>query len=169
MIRSRVGSITGLMCAAIFLTLLGEPAHAACTASSSGVAFGTYDYTNGNAATGTVTLSCTSSTVMSTVRVALSIGTTAGATIANRLMAQTAPVGADKLKYGLYQNSTNGPACAGGTNWGNTIATEPAAIASLTVAPGTPHSWTVFGCSPSAQDINVAGYTDTVTVTISWN
>ena len=169
MIRSRVGSNTGLMCAAVLLSLLAPPAEAACTASSSGVAFGTYDYTNGNAATGTVTLSCTTSTVMTTVRVALNKGTTAGATIANRLLAQTAPAGADKLSYGLYQNSTSGPSCAGGTNWGNTVATEPAAIASLTVAPATPHSWTVYGCSPSAQDVNVAGYTDTVTVTISWN
>ncbi len=168
MIRSRVGSSAGLVCAAVFLTLLAQPADAACTASSSGVAFGTYDYTNGNAATGTVTLSCTTSTSMFLVRVALSIGTTAGATISNRLMAQTAPVGADKLSYGLYQNSTGGPSCAGGTNWGNTSATEPAAIFSLTVAPGSPHSWTVFGCSPSAQDVNVASYTDTITVTITW-
>lgn len=164
----RLNSIASTLFATVFLAMLGQSAHAACTASSSGVAFGTYDYTNGNAATGTVTISCTTSTVMSTVRVALNKGTTGAATITNRLMAQTSPAGTDTLKYGLYQNSTSGPSCAGGTNWGNTTATEPAAIPSLTVAPGSPHSWTVYGCSPSAQDVNVANYTDTVTVTISW-
>lgn len=138
-----------------------------CTVSSTGASFGNYDYTNGNSTTGTITLNCTRS-LLTNVSVALSAGTFPGATINNRMMAQLAPAGSDHLSYGLYQNATSGPLCAGGVVWGNTPATEPAPIGFLIIGPGFPHSWTVYGCAPSGQDSSVASYGDTVTITITW-
>jgi len=139
-----------------------------CSVSSAGASFGNYDFTNGNTTSGTVTLSCTLA-ILSNVSVALSAGTAGGATINNRMMSQQLPAGADRLGYGLYQYSTTGPLCAGGFVWGNTPATEPAPIGTLLIFNGFPHSWTVYGCVPSGQDVTVATYGDTVTITIAWN
>jgi spore coat protein U-like protein len=144
-------------------------AHAqTCTVSSTGVNFGNYDYINGNGTTGTVTLSCTLA-LLTNVSLALSAGSAPGATTSNRMMSQTGPTGSDHLSYGLFQNATSGPSCAGGIVWGNTPATEPAPIGTLLIFNGRPQSWTINGCVPNSQDVTVSTYGDTVMATVSWN
>jgi spore coat protein U-like protein len=138
-----------------------------CSVSSTGANFGNYDYANGNSTTGTVTLNC-SLALLNNVTLALSAGVASGATTSNRMMSQQLPAGADRLNYGLFQNATVGPLCAGGIVWGNTAATEPAPIGTLLILPAFPHSWTVYACLPANQDVTVATYADTVTATVAW-
>lgn len=161
-------SVMRRLFAVAVLSLLASWACAqTCSVNSTGVNLGNYDYINGNSTTGTITLNC-SLALLRNVTVALSAGTGSGASINNRFMSQLAPAGSDRLRYSMYQNAVTGPSCAGGIVWGDTPATQPAALGVLLIAPGIPHSWTVYACAPSAQDLSVASYGDTVTITISW-
>jgi spore coat protein U-like protein len=161
--RWALGALGGSM-----LFLLATIASAqTCSVTSGGINFGNYDYTNGNGTSGTVTLNC-SLAVLQNVSLALSAGSASGATINNRMMQQTGPSGSDRLRYGLYQNATSGPSCAGGTVWGDTPATEPTPIGLILIFPGRPQNWTIYACAPSAQDVTVSSYGDTVIATVSW-
>jgi spore coat protein U-like protein len=131
-----------------------------CSVHAAAVAFGAYTpgggpITNAGSA---VTLNCTRNT---TYTVALNRGSTAGGTIAQRLMGN----GANKLEYNLYTTA------ALTTVWGNgtgTSVTQAGTGAGMSVA-ATPY--TLYAELPdNAANKNVppGAYTDTVTVTVTY-
>ncbi|MGC1303549.1 MAG: spore coat U domain-containing protein [Caulobacteraceae bacterium] len=126
----------------------------ACSVTANPLAFGSYDPTASTNLDATTTLSVLC-TVGTSFQVGLNPGTATGATVTSRQMTN----GANTLAYALYQDT------ARTTNWGNTPGTDtPAAI----TAPITATSLTVFGRVPSAQNVPAAGYSDTITVTVTY-
>src|ERR1700680_2226926 len=105
---------------------------AQCKVSASDLAFGTVDPLGGNVdQTTTVIVKCTKN---SPYTVGLSAGTTTGATINQRLMAN----GTDTMQYNLYTDS-------GRANiWGNS-AVAPLWVAGTGAGLGNPQSLTVSG------------------------
>lgn len=142
---------------------LSSPAKActlcSCTASTSGVSFGSYNpgSSSPNDASGTVTLSCTGVvSLLGTIDIAASPGTSGNATA--RQMAQ----GADRLNYNLYTDSNR--ASVWGTGSGGT-GTISATLNGLLVFS---QSVTVFGRLPAQQWVRTGAYSDSVIVTITY-
>ena len=130
---------------------------AQCNVSAANLAFGVVDPLGGNVDQfTTVTVKCTKN---SAYTVGLNAGATAGATIAQRLMAN----GADTMQYNLYTD-------AGRTTiWGNSAA-APAWVAGTGAGLGTAQVLNVYGRVPSGQtNLAVGSYTETaVTVTVTY-
>jgi spore coat protein U-like protein len=131
---------------------------ATCSATATTLAFGTY--TPGTGAltgNGTVTVKCTKN---SPYTVALNRGTTAGGTVAQRLMAS----GANTLQYNLFTSAAFTTVFGDGTGTSKTEAGTGAGIATAT-------AFTVFGQLPDNainQTAVPGSYSDTITVTISY-
>jgi spore coat protein U-like protein len=130
---------------------------AQCNVSAANLAFGVVDPLGGNVdQSTTVTVKCTKN---SAYTVGLNAGATAGATIAQRLMAN----GADTMQYNLYTD-------AGRTTvWGNSAA-APAWVSGTGAGLGTAQVLTVYGRVPTGQtNLAVGSYTETaVTVTVTY-
>jgi spore coat protein U-like protein len=128
-----------------------------CTVSAADLGFGTVDPLGGNVdQTTTVTVRCTKNTAYT---VGLNAGTTAGATLAQRLMAN----GGDTMNYNLYTD-------AGRTAvWGNSAA-APTWVAGTGAGMGTPQVLTVYGRVPSGQtNLAVGSFVETaITVTVTY-
>lgn len=128
-----------------------------CTVSALDLGFGAVDPLGGNVdQTTTVTVRCTKNTAYT---VGLNAGTTTGATLAQRLMAN----GADTMNYNLYTN-------AGRTTiWGDS-AIAPTWVSGTGAGLGTPQVLTVYGRVPSGQtDLAVGSYLETaITVTVTY-
>lgn len=130
---------------------------AQCNVSAANLAFGAVDPIGGNVdQTTTVTVKCTKN---SPYTVGLNAGTTTGATIAQRLMAN----GADTMQYNLYTDA------ARSTVWGNS-AVAPTWVSGTGAGLGTAQVLTVYGRVPSGQtNLAVGTYTETaVTVTVTY-
>src|ERR1700736_1938367 len=130
---------------------------AQCNVSAANLAFGVVDPLGGHVdQSTTVTVKCTKN---SAYTVGLNAGATAGATIAQRLMAN----GADTMQYNLYTDA------ARSTVWGNSAA-APAWVAGTGAGLGTAQVLTVYGRVPSGQtNLAVGSYTETaVTVTVTY-
>jgi spore coat protein U-like protein len=130
----------------------------ACTVSATALNFGNYTAGGGALnATSTVNVKCTNSTPFT---VALNGGTTAGGTVAQRLLAN----GSNTLQYNLYTASTDATVFGDGTG---TSATMPGTgVGLLTAVPVT-----VYGQLPdnTTNQTAVPGtYTDTITVTVTY-
>ena len=128
-----------------------------CTVGAVDLAFGAVDPLAGNVdQTTTVTVRCTKNTPYT---VGLSAGTTAGATLAQRLMAN----GADIMNYNLY---TDAPRT---TVWGNSAAT-PTWVSGTGAGLGTAQALTVYGRVPSGQtNLAVGSFVETaITVTVTY-
>jgi len=129
-----------------------------CSVNATALAFGNYTPAAG-AVTGssTVNVLCTKTTPFT---VALNGGTTAGGTIAQRLMAN----GANTLQYNLF--TTNAYATVWGDGTGTSV-TQAGAGNGLASAV----AYTVYGQLPDNATNQAAvpgAYTDTITVTVTY-
>jgi spore coat protein U-like protein len=125
---------------------------AACTVSSTGVSFGTYDVFSGSSldSTGTISFSCDKK---QDVEIWLSTG--GSGTFSPRRMS-----GPDSLDYNLYLDAAR-------TNiWGDD--TFGSVYTQNNVPKNTSINVTVYGRIPAGQDVSAGSYTDTVTLTINW-
>lgn len=128
--------------------------------SASTMAFGGYTpATSGNlSATSTIVARCSKNT---TYNLGLNAGTTAGGTVAQRLMAN----GANTLQYNLYKE-------VGHTNiWGDTVDTDT--LVGTGAGMGVPNAitHTVYGLLPDNafnQGAVVGNYSDTITATFTY-
>jgi spore coat protein U-like protein len=128
-----------------------------CTVNAVDLDFGTVDPLGANVdQTTTVTVRCTRNTPYT---VGLSAGTTTGATLAQRLMAN----GADTMSYNLYTDA------ARTTVWGNSAA-APTWVSGTGAGLGSPQALTVYGRIPSGQtNLAVGSYSEpTITVTVTY-
>lgn len=144
-----------------------------CSVSATNLGFNNYTPGGGaQIATSTIAVSCTKGTGF---QVALNAGSTAGGTVAQRLMLQTAGTGT--LQYNLCTTAvTPAGACNGATLWGD--GTNGTIIQSGTGAGlgvGNIQSLTVNGGLPDNgfnQGATVAGastlYSDLVTVSVAY-
>ncbi|TXH06360.1 MAG: spore coat U domain-containing protein [Nevskiaceae bacterium] len=124
-----------------------------CIVAATPVVFGNYapTATSDTAATGTITVTCTTGTAY---KVGLDAGAASGATVTTRKMSS----GANLLAYGLYQDAGHS------TNWGNTPGTDTV----NKTATVTPDVITVYGLLPKQQNVSAGAYTDTVNVTVNY-
>ena len=135
----------------------------ACTVSATNISFGNYT-PGGGALTGNSTISvrCTKSTAYT---VALNAGSTAGATLTQRLLAY----GAESLQYNLYTSGTFGTVFGDGTLGSGTGSGSGAGLGAAA------QTYTAYGqLADSAANQNAAPnaaattYADTVTVTVTY-
>ena len=128
---------------------------AQCSVTAADLAFGAVNPLGGNVdQTTTLTVKCTKD---SSYTVGINAGTTAGSTIAARLMAN----GANTMQYQLYSDSGRL------TIWGNSAGSW---ISGTGAGMGTGQSLTVYGRVPSGQtNLAVGSYSEpTITVTITY-
>lgn len=122
------------------------------------LAFGTYTPFGGQiTATTAVSLKCTGSTIYS---VALNKGSTTGGTISQRLMAN----GASTLQYNLYTDAALSTLFGDNTNGVAVTGTGSGMAVGQTV--------TVYGVlpdNPTNQAAAAGAYSDTITVTVTYN
>jgi spore coat protein U-like protein len=127
---------------------------AVCAVQTTNLSFSSYSASTGTATTATSSVTATCSNG-SPYTIALDAGQATAATVANRSMT----FGAQKLSYGLY--TTAGYS----TFWGDgTLST--ATVGATGNAALRTH--TVYGQIPAGQYVTAGGYTDTVTVTVSY-
>jgi spore coat protein U-like protein len=130
-----------------------------CTITSTSLGFGPYDPIVNNAAsplnqTGSVSVSCTKG---AGIEVGLDVGLYhTNATGTTRAMKETAS--ANYLNYELYLDS-------GHTTVWNNIAPN---WATWTSTGKTAHELTIYGQVPSAQDVAIGSYADTITATVNF-
>ncbi|MGH8254221.1 MAG: Csu type fimbrial protein [Steroidobacteraceae bacterium] len=128
-----------------------------CSVAANPLGFGNYAPGSGAlAANTTVNVKCTKGTTFS---VALNGGTTAGGTIAQRLMSN----GTDKLEYNLYTTAAFATVFGDGTT-GSTVPGTGTGVA-------TAVALTVFGSLPDNainQNVSTGAYSDTINVTVTY-
>jgi spore coat protein U-like protein len=131
-----------------------------CTVSATNLAFGNYTPSTGAVTnSSTVTYACTNGTPITTIT--LNIGTTTGATFAQRLMTN----GTQTLEYNLYTSNAYSSIWGDGT--GGSVTQSGVTGAGL----GTSSTLTVFGRLPDSvanQAIPPGSYSDTITVTVNY-
>jgi spore coat protein U-like protein len=129
-----------------------------CSATATTLAFSPYTPGGGVITNnGTISVKCTKNTPFT---VALNGGTTAGGTVAQRLMA----LGANTLQYNLFTTAALTQVFGDGSGTSKTVAGTGAGVATAATV-------TVFGQLPDsvANQAAVAGnYTDTITVTVTY-
>jgi spore coat protein U-like protein len=130
-----------------------------CTVSATALAFGNYTPMSGALpGTSTVSVNCTKN---SGFTVSLTKGTTAGGTIAQRLMSDGA---GDTLQYNLYTTSSYATVWGDGTGSSVTQAGTGAGMASA-------QTLTVYGQLPDIaanQAVPPNAYSDTITVSVAY-
>lgn len=144
----KAGALTATTTMNVTATVLSS-----CSVSATDLAFGNYNPISGAALDGATSISvtCTNGT---SYNVGISAGGGAGATTASRKMTN----GANTLNYTLYRD-------AGRTNvWGDIVSTD--------TLPGTGSGAAqpidVYGRIPGGQTAPSGGYTDTVTITVTY-
>ncbi|MGE0044470.1 MAG: spore coat U domain-containing protein [Hyphomonadaceae bacterium] len=128
---------------------------ASCDVVADDLAFGNYDPVSGTPldAETEIDVTCTNGTDYT---ISLNQGVGTGATVAARLMTS----GADTLTYALYQDSNHTIV------WGQTIGVDTVAA----TGSGVAQTYDVYGRVPIHQTAPAgAGYTDTITVTVTYN
>jgi spore coat protein U-like protein len=165
--RYRSNLLFGLTAAllGIVLSLASTPAAALgldCNVSTTGVAFGNYNPTNGSPtdATGNVHVFCTVLlvSVLSQTNISLSKGDSGSFT--PRKMSS----GANQLNYNLYKEASHTTVWGDGTG-GTGIFTDNVTIAVL----GTSIDHTIYGRIPAGQYVPAGSYTDTITITVEFH
>ena len=143
------------LAALLLLASLAGRAEAACTITTTGVSFGTYDVFNSSAttSTGTVTYRCGNSD--HNITITLSSGSSG--TFTSRTMKK----GAENLTYNLFMDAAFTSVWGDGSGTTTTyhIGNPP---------NGTDVSLTVYGQVPAQQDVSAGSYTDTVVATINF-
>jgi spore coat protein U-like protein len=131
-----------------------------CTVSATNMAFGNYTPSTGAVTnTATVTYACTNGTPITSIT--LNVGTTTGATMAQRLMTN----GTNTLQYNLY--TTNAYASI----WGDGTGTSVTQAGTTGSGLGTNSTLTVYGKLPDStanQGVPPGSYSDTITVTVNY-
>ena len=129
-----------------------------CQVGAAPIAFGTYSPGAGAlASTSLITMSCTTSTVFA---VGLSAGSTPGASMAQRLLAN----GSHTLEYNLYTSSAHTSVWGDGSG-------STAVEFGIGNGTGAPVTFTLYGQLPDNATNRVAasgGYSDTILVVISY-
>jgi spore coat protein U-like protein len=141
------------------MLLAPAAAQAACTVSASGVAFGVYNPFSATAtdATGTVTLSCSSSSGLGGYDIALSSGS--GGSYAGRRMSS----GSANLPYQLYSDATHSQIWGDGTGGSSTVAGAD----NIPLLSGTSiHQ--VYGRIAARQVASPGPYSDVIVVTVTY-
>jgi spore coat protein U-like protein len=132
-----------------------------CTINSGNLSFGNYDAVGTNATapllgTASITATCTQGAA-ATVDIDAGLNPTGTGNTQARRMKGT---GTNYLAYGIYKDSAHS------SPWGTKTS---GTTASVTGAGGTtPVSLTAYGSVPSAQNVPVGSYTDSVAVTINY-
>jgi spore coat protein U-like protein len=135
-----------------------ETVQATCSATATTLAFSAYTPGAGaKANNSTISVKCTKNTPYT---ISLNGGSTAGGTIAQRLLAS----GANTLQYNLFTTAAFGQIFGDGSGTSKTVTGTGAGVA-------TANAITVFGQLPdsAANQAAVAGsYSDTITVTVTY-
>ncbi len=141
------------------LAALALPSKAACTVSTTGIAFGVYDPAAAAAkdVTGTITLSCDILSGLGGYQITLSQGTSGGYG-SRRMRSSTG-----QLAYQLYVDS------ARTAIWGNGSSNTSfiTSIVPLALLGGTVDV-PVYARIPAKQSVTQGSYTDTIIVTVSY-
>lgn len=152
------------LCALALALLYPITAHslATCTVTASGVAFGSYTFTNPapTDATGNIRVSCTLGGLISlNVNYDILLSTGGGGSYAPRKMTS----GANQLQYNLYTDAGRSFV------WGNgTAGTSIVSDGYLLGIGTTVRDYPVYGRLPAGQNTPAGAYADTVTVTVNY-
>ena len=146
--------IAHLAAAVVALVSAAGRAEGACTVSTTGASFGTYDVfnTSANASTGTITYRCGNSD--KDILITLSKGSSSTFTT------RTLTNGTEVLEYNLYRDATFS------SIWGD--GTSGTATYTLRNPPNQDVILTVYGRVPALQDVATGSYADAVIVTINF-
>jgi spore coat protein U-like protein len=135
-----------------------------CTASASGIAFGIYNPLNAvsDASTGSLKVVCSGSgsgTVNVTLNVTLSTGLS-GIYSTRKMFS-----GANSLNYNIYWSAAYNQIIGDGTggSFAGTAGPFPVAAGGSNTATGT-----LYGLIPASQDVVPGGYSDVITVTVTY-
>jgi spore coat protein U-like protein len=127
-----------------------------CTASATGVAFGTYTPLTIATSTATITISCTLVTAPAPATITLSAGAS------NSFAARTMTTGGKILTYNLYVDAAHTQI------WGDGTGGSVTDTINLTPGLFQTTNATVYGLVPSQDPAPGAAYADTITVTVSY-
>lgn len=135
-----------------------------CTASASGIAFGIYNplSATANASTGNLNVVCNGSGTGSVnVTLTVTFSTGMSGTYANRQMFS----GANTLNYNIYWSAAYNQIVGNGTggSFSGTAGPFPVAAGGTSTATGT-----LYGLIPASQDVVPGGYSDVITVTVTY-
>lgn len=150
-------SLTARLPALVLCLIAPVAVRAACTVSSSGVAFGTYNpfSTSPTDATGDITLTCTAGSGSGAYSVGLSVG--GGSSYSARRMTS----GSNLLPYQVYSNA------ARSTVWGDgTAGTSTATAGDNRPQVGGSTSLPIYGRIVAQIAVAPGSYSDTLTVTV---
>jgi spore coat protein U-like protein len=153
---------------AMALMALWAPVHAAttvnCTASATGIAFGIYNPLSvaANSSTGTLRVTCNGSgTGSANVTVNVTLSTGLSGTYATRKMFS----GVNVLNYNIYWSNAFNQIVGDGTGGSFAGVAGPFQVQAggNSVVTGT-----FFGLIPASQDVAPGGYSDVITVTVTY-
>lgn len=147
--------IAHLAAAVVALVLAAGRAEGACTVSTTGASFGTYDVfnTSANASTGTITYRCGTSD--KDILITLSKGSSSTFTT------RTLTNGTELLEYNLYRDATFSSIWGDGTSGTTTYTIRNPPNNQDVIL-------TVYGKVPALQDVATGSYADAVIVTINF-
>ena len=142
----------------LLFLFLSIKAHSACTVTTTGINYGTYDVfsTNPTDSTGAITITCNEAPP---AIVTISIGPSPNSGRFNPRMMRHSSLG-DLLNYNLFTDASRTVIWGDGTQGTSTVIRR--------VTRGRPWNATVYGRIPAGQDIPMGQYGETLTVTISW-
>jgi spore coat protein U-like protein len=159
--------LTGLMSPA--LVNAGAPA---CSMSTSGLAFGSYNPTSSTAVStsGSISFNCTYTGTGFTAIVAISAGSSGN--YSNR----TLLFGTQALNYNIYVNAADTETFGGGTGNGSSgtwyyylcYAGGGVICAGGSGQSGTTYVAPMYGVLPAGQDVSAGTYSDTILATITF-
>lgn len=154
---------------------------AACSVSSAGLAFGTYDPVGVNSTTadttnGSLVVNCGNSGQGFQVFVTLSTGSS------NTFAARTMTLGTSALSYNIFKDanhlivfgdgssgtSTTTLCFAGNGNDGGNSSGNSDPCNGAGLPTGTPVSIPIYGLLPAGQDVGAGQYSDTITATLTF-
>ena len=135
-----------------------------CTVSAGGIAFGVYNplSTIGDASTGTLLVTCTGSGTGSTsitVDVSLSTG------ISGNYTTRTMVSGANVLNYNIYWSAADQQIMGNGTGGSYSGSAGPI---TLNAGGSVQATGTMYGYVPPQQNVAPGGYSDVITVTVTY-
>jgi spore coat protein U-like protein len=157
--RSRAHRVRECLALAALAAFFCPAAHALaanCSASATGVAFATYTPLTIATSTATITISCTLVTAPAPATITLSAGAS------NSFAARTMVLGGNTLTYNLYVDAAHTQIWGDGTGGSvtDTVNLTPGLFPTTNV--------TVYGLMPSQDPAPGVGYTDNITVTVSY-
>ncbi len=157
--RSKLHLVTILLlvvCGALSSPARAQILFGTCTASATGVSFGTYNLLSPTplTSTGTITVNCSNALVFGSTTVTISLSTGQSGTYTTRSLGTG-------FSYNLYQNAAYtqiwGDGSGGSTTYSGTISQQQ-----------TSFTATVYGQIPALQNPAPGSYSDTITATVNY-